>query len=257
VSAELWPSASRSQPSSTRSASSRATPPEDGGAIVTTVYPRHVPTRGARSTGVYAARSAGVTAPPVAAATCSARGPVDRPSPPVLTHRFNVPASSARTSRSPRSAGWPPTDSSRWTAGYPVRCSAVARWCPTTNPSSACAIAGAATSARLLRPNRRTSSARPRGSPGTATAVPPSWASVGSGWPSRRYRSGLAPAGATSRKSNVVSGRPERCTTAKPPPPSPEPAGCTTPADSAAATAPSTALPPRANTAAPAADARG
>ena len=39
------------------------------------------------------------------------------------------------------------------------------------------------------------------------------------------------------------------------PPPSPEPAGCTTPADKAAATAASTALPPRASTSAPALEA--
>ena len=88
--------------------------------------------------------------------------------------------------------------------------------------------AEAGRSARGALPSRR-----PR--PGTATASPPCWRRSGCGMPLSRKRSGVAPAGARSRKSSANDEPPASRTSAKPPPPTPHDDACTTQPVAAAA----------------------
>jgi hypothetical protein len=66
-------------------------------------------------------------------------------------------------------------------------------------PSRASRAAGSSTRVSGKRPKRRCSATRPAGSPGTPIDSGPVRSFAGSGFPSVRYSSGTAPAGAVSR----------------------------------------------------------
>jgi len=122
----------------------------------------------------------------------------------------------------------------------------------TSKPSSAARIAGRSSSASGRVPKRPAARCQVRSVPGTPTPRPLVTRSAkGIGWPvagSMKLSSRKA-AGAVSRPS-MVTARPWRASqiTMNPPPPMPAEYGSVTPRVAAAATAASTALPPRRST---------
>ena len=127
------------------------------------------------------------------------------------------------------------------------------------NPSRASRIAGSNSVAHSSRPCAVWALAASAILPGTPTLSPLRTESMkgGNSPVSLRNQSGVAPEGAVSRPSKVVTEPPASPRTRNPPPPIPELCGSTTVSASITAIAASVALPPRARISSPAACARG
>ena len=252
---------------STASAWAISTPPEEGGGLVTNVRSRYGSSSGRRRMARYAARSAAVRLPPVAAwcaTSACAVSPSASSRAPCAAMRSSVSASGGLLVRSPACSGAADGPKIRAPSGEAPRkpvsswitsaCAAVIstpaarerdRGALRARPTAAGRGGGALPRARPSRPARRTIPGRP----GTSAGPVPKSTMYGSSGAT----SPACPAPGTAVKKSSASGRRRAASkaTRKPPPPGPVSAGSATHEANAAATHASTAEPPARRISAP------